>query len=60
MRVCDIITEKLTAAFRDQIKLAEVPPGDEKDIPPAALAAKKNYQPDMPEMKKREIMTVGR
>jgi len=40
----------------EKIKLAEVPAGDEKDIPPIALASKKNYQPDMPEQTKREII----
>jgi uncharacterized sulfatase len=40
----------------DQIKVTEVPAGDEKDIPPAALASKRNYQPDMPEQKRREII----
>src|SRR5205085_9835730 len=33
-----------------------VPPGDEKDIPAAALASKKNYQPTMDDDQKRHII----
>ncbi len=40
----------------DKIQTTYVPPGDEKDIPPAALASKKNYQPDMPEEQKKKII----
>lgn len=40
----------------DKIELAKVPPHDEDDIPKAALASKRNYQPDMPDKTKREII----
>ena len=40
----------------DQMKLADVPKDDAKDIPPAAFASKKNYQPDMPEQTRRQII----
>jgi iduronate 2-sulfatase len=40
----------------DSIHPAVVPPGDEKDIPPAALASRKNYQPDMTLDEKKHII----
>lgn len=40
----------------ETIPLVKVPADDAKDIPPAALASKKNYQPDLPDQTKREII----
>jgi len=40
----------------DKIEPTIVPAEDEKDIPPAALASKKNYQPDMPVDRKKRII----
>lgn len=40
----------------DSIVPTLVPADDERDIPQAALASKKNYQPDMPTKTKQEII----
>lgn len=40
----------------EKIPLVNVPADDAKDIPPAALASKKNYQPDMADEQKRKII----
>jgi uncharacterized sulfatase len=40
----------------DKIQTVKVPPHDEDDIPKAALASKRNYQPEMPDQTKREII----
>ena len=40
----------------DQVKVTDVPAFDEKDIPAAARANKRNFQPDMAEQQRREII----
>ncbi|MDB6059810.1 MAG: sulfatase [Verrucomicrobiales bacterium] len=40
----------------DKVELVNVPANDADDIPKVALNSKKNYQPDMPEKTKREII----
>ena len=40
----------------EKMALVQVPKDDAKDIPPIALASKKNYQPELPEKDKREVI----
>ncbi|MGZ4962089.1 MAG: sulfatase [Limisphaerales bacterium] len=40
----------------DKVQLVNVPPDDANDIPKVALNNKNNYQPNMPEKTKREII----
>src|ERR1051326_8020009 len=42
----------------EKMPLAFVPPGDEKDIPPAALQSQRNYQATMSEQRKRDIIAA--
>jgi uncharacterized sulfatase len=42
----------------EKMPIANVPPGDEKDIPPAALASRANYRPEMPDDLKRDIIAA--
>jgi uncharacterized sulfatase len=42
----------------EKMPLTVVPPGDEKDIPPAALASQRNYQPAMSDERKRDIIAA--
>jgi uncharacterized sulfatase len=40
------------------MQLSAVPANDADDIPAAAIASKKNYQPDMPDHQKRDIIAA--
>src|SRR5262249_36531885 len=42
----------------EKMPLTDVPPGDEKDIPAAALQSRRNYQPDMPPDQQRDIIAA--
>jgi uncharacterized sulfatase len=42
----------------DKMQLSVVPAHDADDIPAPAIASKKNYQPDMPDEQKREIISA--